>query len=590
MSRTRRGIGLLLCLTLIASMAAGCGSTPGDDASSTASQAATTAEASATPQASSAETTTASEEAATPSYPPSNNFTKFDPPITITTAIALRDSDSLRFNDTIEDNPVTRWYRDTMGIIEKFHWQLTDTNDAMKTKIQLALASGEELPDVLYITDKTVFSNLIEADMIQPIDEAYEKYATERVRKAFDNNSIVWTTVLQDGKKWGLPQIADGYVGSTTMWIRQDWLDAVGMKAPTTIQEFEQVLEAFTNKDPDKNGVNDTYGVAVGGNAGYQQPLRGWMGDLCFVFGQQQPYSWLKGDDGKLYYGSTSPVVKDGLSVISGWLGKGFMSKDFGTQGPSDAAAEFAAGKAGIFFGPGWCGGWPIGNAVSDAKAKGLTFDAQPYPIPSGVTGEVGRMGSEMSYGKYVFRKGFEHMDAIFQLWDISFGQWIEDPEFPFAAGFGEGYDFVMKDGEPSWDIPDGMLEIGRYQILNSGNTPPGSMEGPNIWQRVAAGKADTIYEKKAKAMNGELAVKGFSTVFGQLDKDVPILFYGLATPTMKEKEADLKVLDEATQLKIIYGEAAIDTFDTFVTEWTNGGGAEITKEINAWYEQAAMK
>ena len=42
--------------------------------------------------------------------------------------------------------------------------------------------------------------------------------------------------------------------------VRQDWLDALGLEAPTTTEEYLAVMEAFTTQDPDGNGRDDTYG------------------------------------------------------------------------------------------------------------------------------------------------------------------------------------------------------------------------------------------------------------------------------------------------------------------------------------------
>jgi len=43
----------------------------------------------------------------------------------------------------------------------------------------------------------------------------------------------------------------------------QDWLEAVGMEMPATIEELHDVLYAFTYNDPDQNGKNDTYGFSL---------------------------------------------------------------------------------------------------------------------------------------------------------------------------------------------------------------------------------------------------------------------------------------------------------------------------------------
>lgn len=572
--KARKLLSAILALLMAAAMIAGC--------SATTQPQPTTAVATGTPAETAGEATPDPTEAALKE----NDFTKFDPPVTITTAISLRPNNELRNGDTPENNPVTRWQEETLGIIQKYQWTLTDADNALETRIQLALSSGEELPDVLSINSDTLLATLIESGRIMNIDEAFDKFATKRVKRAYELNPTVWYYVKKDGKKWGLPSIVDGFVGDTNMWIRQDWLDGLGLQVPKTLEELEAVLEAFTNGDPDKNGAKDTYGVAVGANSGNQMPLSDWMGDIQFIFGEDQPYMWLLGGDGKLSYGSIQPKIKRGLEVLQKWYTKGYISPDFVTHDASKAAGEFTSGKAGVFFAPGWCGGWPVGNGVDQAKSEGMVFNPQPYPLPSGLDGETGRTGSPLCYRKYVFRQGFERMDVIFRLWDIYYGGNEEDPQYPFAKGYGEGYDYKTVDGKTTWSLPEGSIELGDYRLVGPGTTPPHVMEGPNIYQRVMQGKKDNIYEQKMADTSGELFIKGYASVLSQLDKDVPHIFVGLPTPTMADKFAGLKKLEEEAQLKIIVGEKPVDFFDEFVKQWLEGGGTKITEEVNQWYEQ----
>ena len=67
------------------------------------------------------------------------------------------------------------------------------------------------------------------------------------------------------------------YMGSSyrSYYIRQDWLDNLGLKMPTNYDEYVEVLRAFTNKDPDGNGKDDTYGFTTAGggaNLGVEWP------------------------------------------------------------------------------------------------------------------------------------------------------------------------------------------------------------------------------------------------------------------------------------------------------------------------------
>ena len=73
-------------------------------------------------------------------------------------------------------------------------------------------------------------------------------------------DSIAFSTIR--GKSYGFAfpgslQKNEGLV------IRKDWLDKLGLTMPTTLDELYDVCYAFTFKDPDGNGKNDTYGYGA---------------------------------------------------------------------------------------------------------------------------------------------------------------------------------------------------------------------------------------------------------------------------------------------------------------------------------------
>ena len=82
---------------------------------------------------------------------------------------------------------------------------------------------------------------------------------------ACPSDSIAFSTIR--GKSYGFAfpgslQKNEGLV------IRKDWLDKLGLSMPTTLDELYDVCYAFTFKDPDGNGKNDTYGYGAFGVAG----------------------------------------------------------------------------------------------------------------------------------------------------------------------------------------------------------------------------------------------------------------------------------------------------------------------------------
>ncbi|MDF2719248.1 MAG: transporter substrate-binding protein [Paenibacillus sp.] len=53
---------------------------------------------------------------------------------------------------------------------------------------------------------------------------------------------------------------------AVSWYVRQDWLDKLGLKVPANLDEFMKVSRAFTNDDPDGNGKKDTFGFSVSAN------------------------------------------------------------------------------------------------------------------------------------------------------------------------------------------------------------------------------------------------------------------------------------------------------------------------------------
>lgn len=66
--------------------------------------------------------------------------------------------------------------------------------------------------------------------------------------------------VTFDGKMMAVPSVtAEDF---SMLWIRQDWLDRLGLKPPKTVDDLEAIAKAFVENDPDGNSKRDTIGLA----------------------------------------------------------------------------------------------------------------------------------------------------------------------------------------------------------------------------------------------------------------------------------------------------------------------------------------
>ncbi len=147
-------------------------------------------------------------------------------------------------------------------IREKLNINLVPTaepsNDSdQDVKIQAAGAANN-LPDVFMVT-RPVLQNLVKQNLVAPRDDIYDQMP-ERTAKYHDADSIRYATINGHNYGMAIPSSTQGIEG---LVIRKDWLDNLGLDVPTTLDEFYDMLYAFTYNDPDGNGKNDTYGYGA---------------------------------------------------------------------------------------------------------------------------------------------------------------------------------------------------------------------------------------------------------------------------------------------------------------------------------------
>lgn len=84
-------------------------------------------------------------------------------------------------------------------------------------------------------------------------------------KKLLEENPQVAKTLMDDEGRYLYftpinPLVTDLEKASVTWWglmMRKDWLENVGMEAPTTIDEWYDVLTAFKEGDPNGNSEQD---------------------------------------------------------------------------------------------------------------------------------------------------------------------------------------------------------------------------------------------------------------------------------------------------------------------------------------------
>lgn len=190
---------------------------------------------------------------------------KYVEPITLTTVKAIGNNYYYKTGESMENNVLNTYMKDNLGIDVKYDWVVTDTNQAYQTKIRLMLSSGDKMPDVItYRGDMETVNMLIDSGQFTDVGGLIDKYAGDVYKKGMELNPDTLLPVTRDGKVMALPVLDYAYNDDMVLWLRQDWMDKLGLQAPKTLADFENIMDAFVNKDPDGNGKKDTLGLATG--------------------------------------------------------------------------------------------------------------------------------------------------------------------------------------------------------------------------------------------------------------------------------------------------------------------------------------
>jgi len=506
------------------------------------------------------------------SEPAADPLGKYDPPIEVSVVGTTGTNVLFADGESINDNIMTRTYKDILGIQFVNKW----VSDASQTVEKMNLSiNTNNLPDISRV-DVNQMHRMIKQDQLADLTEAYEQYASPLLRKAMEyGGGEGFEASSSGGKIYGLPVPVDYYENVAIMYVRQDWLDKLQLQPPKTIDELVAVATAFAQQDPDGNGKADTYGIALDNTLG--MPFDG----VAAAFKAYRAI-WTKNAEGKLVYGSVQPEMKDALAKLQELYKAKAIDPEFGAKDWGKTADDIGAGKGGIYFGAFWQPLYPL----STTKTHTPDSDWKAYPIPVGADGAVVPKRPTNVFTWMVARKGMEHPEALVKSMNLWAEMWIEGGQYNDlfykeiqGAEKYKGKEIHQYAKPYFFDDPGKNMVIGK-QFRAAMEKDDGSLvthpDGKWKWDAYKNGEPNGWAFMKYLS-ESESVLEGYGENF------VNQAFLGAPTDTMVKRLANLNKIESETFTKIIMGNAGIDEFDKFVKQWNQLGGEDITEEVNAW-------
>lgn len=511
-------------------------------------------------------------------------FGKFKEPVTITMWVRSRPDLTYPEGDSFENNQWTRGLSNELNMNMKYIWNAPN-GDEFNAKINTSLAAGE-LPDFMPFIPKDMFPELAKKGALADLTEAYDKFASPELRSnvdAYDGKFKKFNlSGGVDGKIYGL-NVPDAIIFKFHVgYIRKNWLDALGLPVPTTLDELYTVMDKFSNEDPDKNGINDTIGMAMGNTifSGISSPL------LLFAAYDSYPKAWVKQGD-TLVYSALQDNTKTALTKLHELYEKNAIPKEFPAISTNDVGALITKPKAGIFMEQTW--GPPGVYAMTyseDDKVEWIPFKV-PRADGNGFAKNVVDLKSPVLYA---MSSATKYPESIVKLFNFIFEKYHNDPDYATMK---------RSNGEEAENNLFGILVPVDNYDMDYKNLP-------KLWDAIEKGDPSGLsprnayfYKKVIAYKNGERSASTNGQWFfigpeGSVAKGMElenqpgeVLNEYLGYPTKKENEKMTNMESKMQELftNIIMGAVTVDEgWAAWQAYWNDMGGKDLEKMANDWY------
>lgn len=480
--------------------------------------------------------------------------------------------------DTYENNAYTRYLLKMLNVQNE---DVFEAYDDYNDVVSMAIAT-KEIPDIMVVSTIEDVQRLVEADLVEDLSESYENCASDRIKDIYSSyEEDFFDNVTFDDKIMALPEtnIEDG---PTMLWLRKDWLDKLELDEPRTMEDVETIVKAFIEKNPGNNGEGNTVGIVCDtnlvGESGYSYE---YQMDILFANYGAYPRQWIVGEDGSVSYGSTKQEVKNALAKLSELYKDGILDNQFLVRSTSNIIELIENGECGSFFGP-W---WTPNNPLMSAKNMDPDADWKPYMIATDEDGSVSYCNRNPSYKYVVVRKGYEYPEVAIKILNVMYDYLrYEDIDAKEIAKYYQlNVDPTARPISINIDYQDALNRC--YDDLKAALDGEMDVTDMELLEASYYESCKSYLDNEEKASTEDWAAYTSRITACKLLRDTKVnvisTVYFAETSTMKDEWWKLRQLEEETFLKIVTGAAPIDSFDEFVTKWSEKGGEKITKEVN---------
>ena len=484
--------------------------------------------------------------------------------------ISGANNSNLPEGDTYEDNAYTRYLRKMLNIQNDTVYM--DTEERYSELVNI-LVKNQNLPDIMVVTDREILKELVENDLVEDLTEVFEKCTSPRIKEMYESyGDALLNSGKFNGRLMAVPETVIDH-GPNLLWLRKDWMEELGQEEPETLEDAFEIIDAFVQNRMGTEDGETPVGLACDTNL-VGTTSSSYSVDPVFDSFGANPQRWIS-QDGEIVYGSLTEETKEALDYLHKLYDRGILDRNFALRAPNNLRDLVVNGKCGAFFGL-W---WTPNNPLMESYEKNSEADWEPYYLQELADKNVYESFRDNKY--VVVRKGYEHPEIVMKIISVLFDYTRYEAEDAREVNeyFALNVDPTARPLVINVDYNEATYQATEnIEAALNGNYPEGNLTAieQSYYQACSSYLSGNDYTAEDWA-----AYKSRISAVGLLvDKHYTPAVRSYLDDAGGEIPQSLRQFETSTFIQIIMGEKPVSYFETFVEQWYQQGGYELTQQI----------
>ena len=484
--------------------------------------------------------------------------------------ISGANNSNLPEGNTYEDNAYTRYLRKMLNIQNDTVYM--DTEERYSELVNI-LVKDQNLPDIMVVTDREILKELVENDLVEDLTEVFEKCTSPRIKEMYESyGDALLNSGKFNGRLMAVPETVIDH-GPNLLWLRKDWMEELGQEEPETLEDAFEIIDAFVQNRMGTEDGETPVGLACDTNL-VGTTSSSYSVDPVFDSFGANPQRWIS-QDGEIVYGSLTEETKEALDYLHKLYDRGILDRNFALRAPNNLRDLVVNGKCGAFFGL-W---WTPNNPLMESYEKNSEADWEPYYLQELADKNVYESFRDNKY--VVVGKGYEHPEIVIKIISVLFDYTRYEAEDAREVNeyFALNVDPTARPLVINVDYNEATYQATEnIEAALNGNYPEGNLTAieQSYYQACSSYLSGNDYTAEDWA-----AYKSRISAVGLLvDKHYTPAVRSYLDDAGGEIPQSLRQFETSTFIQIIMGEKPVSYFETFVEQWYQQGGHELTQQI----------